>query len=108
MITKEQLRFIFWPWGEVKILREKLSQLSAGIEACKRDSNIRIEQLKTSLSTSQKLSPNLFQRIEDLRQQLLVSEQENERLQAENRQLRQRLNLPRGNKELPPLTDDSV
>ena len=110
MITKEQLLYIFWPWGEVKRLRKAVAKYmveSANVMVQLDKVGEQIKTLKGQQEMGTKLAPNLFARIEELREQLRQSEQENEQLNATILHLRQQLQQARNGEELPPLTSGS-
>ncbi len=110
MITKEQLRYIFWPWGEVKRLRKAVAKglvEAASIQVRIQEVEKQFEALKGQQTASTKLPNDLFGRIEELRTQLLESEQENTRLNAEIHRLRALLQQARQGEEVPPLTNVS-
>ena len=110
MITKEQLRYIFWPWGEVKRLRKEVAKglvEAASIQVRIQEVEKQLEALKGQQTASTKLPNDLFGRIEELRTQLLESEQENTRLNAEIHRLRALLQQARQGEEVSPLTNVS-
>lgn len=110
MITKEQLRYIFWPWGEVKRLRKAVAKglvEAASIQVRIQEVEKQLEALKGQQAASTKLPNDLFGRIEELRTQLLESEQENTRLNAEIHRLRALLQQAQQGEEVPPLTNVS-
>lgn len=105
MITKEQLRYIFLPWGEVKRLRKAVAKglvEAASIQVRIQDVEKQLATLQGQQAASTKLPNDLFGRIEELRTQLLESEQENTRLNAEIHRLRALLQQARQGEEVPP------
>ena len=88
MESKSIIRLL-WPWGEVKRLNsevESLRQEAASLREQLRREKERIARLPRSTD----LSASLFKRVDELKQQLRESEEENENLRQQLRILQKK------------------